>query len=225
MKKWLALLLAVVMCLSLFACGGEPSDNDEPKTNETETKQENDKTDRPENLPVGEVEVTLDNWQEYFNLSELLEARTNSFDEVENAWVSNHITLKEEYAEYCSDSVIAFEIKQTQPYMCVVEGNVKTGEFQVIKTYTDDEIAARGNEYWQENYAEVTPTGEYNIYKNITDDGLTMGDHYPVDSSLSAEGEKVTFDTFLHKSREVTRVKGTLTFVEKPLEKIDIEDL
>ena len=54
MKKTIALLMVLALCLSLCACGGG---NNVPETIETPTTTE----------PQYEiVEITMDNWQEYF---------------------------------------------------------------------------------------------------------------------------------------------------------------
>ena len=63
MKKWIALLLAAVLCLSLSACGEKTSLEEEmlmtPATIEPLAK--------IETKPVNEtIEITMDNWQDYF---------------------------------------------------------------------------------------------------------------------------------------------------------------
>ena len=61
MKKKLVLLLATLMCVSLCACGGSETSSG----NNTDTKTE----ENGGSLSQGEekeVEITMDNWQEYF---------------------------------------------------------------------------------------------------------------------------------------------------------------
>ena len=68
MKKWIALLLAAVLCLSLTACGnGKTEDNSGTSQGQTTDNSLQD-TDEPSNAELTEqtVEITLDNWQEYF---------------------------------------------------------------------------------------------------------------------------------------------------------------
>lgn len=214
MKRILTFLLILVISLSFVACGGESSNNNE-------SKKEDSKVERPADLPIGEVEVTLENWQKYFDMVEIVEARTNAFDEVENAWVTIHISLKEEYASFCADSKIAFEIVLTEPQLCTVDGNYKTGKFEIKKIYTLDELKAQGNEHLLEMFAESKSMGEYNIYKNLKDDGMNLKYHYPVNDTLSASGDNVEFDTVMYKKSEISRVGGTLTFVEKAINKLE----
>lgn len=80
MKKLVMMLLAITMVLGLAACGSEDSDNDKPVVPETET-----------------VEITIDNWQDYFEIVEGTHVSTNSFDEPENIYPKLSLELKEGY--------------------------------------------------------------------------------------------------------------------------------
>ena len=71
MKKAISLLLALVMCLSLCACG------------ETETT----------------VEITMENWDSFFEFKEIELWQENSFGEVDNLEIMPVICVREEYAD------------------------------------------------------------------------------------------------------------------------------
>lgn len=71
MKKALSLLLALVLCLSLCACGSK---------GET-------------------VEITLDNWQTYFEYRHDIEWSYNDFDEPIGATYITYLCVKDEYAD------------------------------------------------------------------------------------------------------------------------------
>ena len=105
MKKWMALLLAAVLGLSLAACGeiggGTGAD----------VSQEQSAVSAPEADGPGEaepqkqtIEITLDNWQEYFEIKQYLSLRyyTNDFDEPTGKflWFDVLLELKEEYSDY-----------------------------------------------------------------------------------------------------------------------------
>lgn len=63
MKKWIALLLAAVLCLSLAACGnGKAEDNSGASQRQTTDNSPHD-TDEPSNAELTEqtIEITLDN--------------------------------------------------------------------------------------------------------------------------------------------------------------------
>lgn len=106
MKKAISLLLALVMCLSLAACGNA----EKPKQNETEndstgvSPNQTEYTAPTETEPkVQVVEITMDNWQDYFETKQCVESciSTNAFDEFESVsyYIYTVFTLKEEYAE------------------------------------------------------------------------------------------------------------------------------
>jgi len=71
MKKAVSLILALVMCLSLCACG-------------TKTKT---------------IEITDDNWQQYFEVQDLIEWQTDEFGDTSSLWVRYILCVKAEYAD------------------------------------------------------------------------------------------------------------------------------
>lgn len=128
MKKTISLLLALVLCLSLCACGNAK----EMKAEETELKYNDyDKAMNEGALPFGDneqsshdesssptennasveaepekqvIEITMDNWQEYFEIRQYVTCGyigTNDFGEVKKVSYDfiTLFTLKEEYAE------------------------------------------------------------------------------------------------------------------------------
>lgn len=136
MKKIIALLLAVVMCFSLVACGGdkETSNNNEPQE---ET-----------------IEITIDNWQNYLEIKEYFDFYyvTNEFGVPIKAHPNLRVllTLKEEYrdylysdfavefnADYCAKDVVynyddfTFEIKD-----CESQTNIQIDESQFVRGET-----------------------------------------------------------------------------------------
>lgn len=116
MKKILALLLAAAMCFSLVACGGgeETPNTDDSSAQEQQLQNDNNEPEgttpdvtEPENTepeitepeitePQYEtVEITLDNWQEYFEIQEFVTFRENGFGEIENVRADYILVTKE----------------------------------------------------------------------------------------------------------------------------------
>ena len=88
MRKRIALFLAAVLCVSLAACGEKDGETGADGSQELSaasaaSAQDADGTDDKAQTKQT-VEVTLDNWQEYFEIHEYLEGfvSTNAFDEV-----------------------------------------------------------------------------------------------------------------------------------------------
>ena len=146
MKKLFALLLAFVMVFSLVACGSE----DKPKSSGTqqESTQTNTKTEtteatekEAEKLPK-EIEITVDNWQDYFEFREIPEWNYNDFDEIEGfdqLW--NVLCLKEEYQDLTiSDKTnLAFEYSALEKYVAF-EADLETQELILGDTVNEQEI-------------------------------------------------------------------------------------
>ena len=61
MKKLLNVLLALMLCLGLVACGG----SSDTGTDGTSASNTNNKTDEPT-----VIDITMDNWQEYFEIKD-----------------------------------------------------------------------------------------------------------------------------------------------------------
>ena len=98
MRKRIALLLAAVLCVSLAACGekdGETGADDKAQTKQT-------------------IEVTLDNWQEYFEINRYLSVRydTNAFDEPTYTTLELYtvLELKEAFSYDTSDVAVEFNV-------------------------------------------------------------------------------------------------------------------
>lgn len=144
MKKMLALLLAAVMCLSLVACGGSEENTAKIAEyesriaeleamlaerdaeierllaeNESEVPQNTEQENtEPENTePQYEtVELTLENWNEYFEITNELHFCRNEFDEIWRIDNRFYLKLKPEYEERCvgSDDEFAIKIEWTE---------------------------------------------------------------------------------------------------------------
>ncbi len=86
MKKFLALLLAVITCLSLVACN-----NDKPSEDPTEN------TTNKAEVALGEVKITAENFNEYFEFVEEAFFTKNSSGEVNALRQRHYYKLKEAY--------------------------------------------------------------------------------------------------------------------------------
>lgn len=105
MKKWIALIMALVMVLSLCACGGKdpaPETPDEPEKPAPEKPVVEEPVDEPEEGPavsldpvtatLGDFEVTIQAAEEFTDIDDLPAIRfyydfTNGSDHLTNAWL------------------------------------------------------------------------------------------------------------------------------------------
>lgn len=95
MKKWIALLLAAVLCLSLSACGEKTS----PEEEMLMTPATIDPPAKIETKPVNEtIEITMDNWQDYFEEYDEDVWELDAFQELDKLTNCAYLVLKDEYA-------------------------------------------------------------------------------------------------------------------------------
>ena len=138
MKKWIALLLAAVLCLSLAACGnGKTEDNSGTSQGQTTDNSLQD-TDEPSNAELTEqtVEITLDNWQEYFEFRPVVYESKDSYNEITGMQVIYKFLPKEAIAENIvdvgeDDERIVFDVQYIDPYACIYRYDLNTQELTV----------------------------------------------------------------------------------------------
>lgn len=150
MKKLIALLLATVMCVSLAACGGSGKtpgkDSNSGTQDSTETlvpatnNGESETIELPavpdESTQYITVEITSENWSEYFELVEEIVYHTDDFGDFSSVNDFWRLELKEGYSSKHSLS-IHFEVQYNLQEVSV-EINHDTRE--VIKIDGDYEV-------------------------------------------------------------------------------------
>ena len=224
MKKLIALLLAAVMCLSLVACENdntalveeyenriaeleaELAERDaeiarllaESENAELEnTLQENTEPENSE--PQYEtVEITLDNWQEYFELKMSVYERKNAFGELENLFPQMRLVLKENLAGITADMDIVFEYTCTDGYRCKFTYNTDTGELtegEKTDAYVTDPWGTirEMDERYIEDGASIFGNGHYDV---------------TVDSNIAS------FTADMYSTVEILRIQGTITVIK-----------
>ena len=242
MKKTISLLLALVMCLSLAACGNA----EKPKQNETENDYTGVSTNQTENTDstdyqteytaptetepkVQVVEITMDNWQDYFEIKQCVEGdvNTNAFDEFESVayYIYTVFTLKEEYAEKIDtdESQLAIE------YSC----NYKSRSYTLNATDFTYEITGDG---LKDELHNVSVSGKTNAaFHHLSFPQETMIDgkvvknnvEFPFAANLvETPDAAVSFDNreewqeeyegvgCILEDIEITRIQGSITLFE-----------
>lgn len=200
MKKKLVLLLVTLMCISLCACGGNESSSG---NNTTDTKtEENGGLLSQERR---EVEITMDNWQEYFEEKDVLSVKYNAFDEVEDIYFYKILTIKEGITVDPYKSSVAIELN---------------GHFEHYYVNIDTDT-------WKFNFEERKGDFEYSPSSEIEEFGLhtyKQGDnekeYYSVQFCRFGDNmvgiDKDTQRTYVERFfiDEIIRVKGTLVIKE-----------
>ena len=213
MKKTISILLALVLCLSLCACNsGKEAPVSEPEKHEATTVPMETELEIIETEAIVEtepqfvtVELTLDNWQEYYELVETPNFQKNAFGEVEGFGVSVELRMKEEYQQLLvsiENGAIEYQ-RQYAVVGCQVDMEAETYQLLDVYTIREDiftgmDNLSRSHSVGGGTYLEEGPTNEAFIPVFAEQYGASG----PYDQSL--HGYPVNI--------EVTRIQGTLTF-------------
>ena len=210
MKKKVVLILATLMCISLCACGG----SEEISKDSTGIKIENNidvnkdtKTEESSNTSLlkKEIEITLDNWQEYFEEKDVLGVEYNAFDEIEDIYFYKNLTLKEGISIDTYESNIAVEANvHYEQYYVNIDTNTwefsfeeKRGEFE----YSSSKIEEFRSYIYKQGDSEKK---YYSAQFCRFGDNMVMTDK----ETQTTYVERVFID-------EITRIKGTLYIIEE----------
>lgn len=83
------------------------------------------------------IEITMENYEEYFELRESIELYANEFDEVEAYYIGYGLFLKDEYVSRLANlQDVSFELEADQEFR-VVELDEATGAYTVGEVYED----------------------------------------------------------------------------------------
>ena len=222
MKKLIALLLAAALCLSLAACdNGKREDNSDTSQGQTTDHSPQD-TDEPSNAELAEqtIEITLDNWQEYFEFRPVVYETKDSYNEVTGMSVYYKFFPKEAIAESIAvpdaldDDRIVFDVQYIDPYACIYRYDLNT------KKLTVGEFAEDSSPYRAD---DLLPSyDESGTYDSCIDPGYFPTDGYMVITSpLNEKDMDCTIKDNIMESYgyaissvEITRIKGTITILK-----------
>ncbi len=173
MKKALALLLALVMCLSLAACGEK-----------TQT-----------------VEITMDNWQEFFEIRLVEQWIEDDFGDVNFVEISPRFYIREEYRDKIIFDTMDFAVGyQVDTIPCDLEVDWENKAFYVGNAlgepiYTDTNT-------WSSKYAEESFVKEDGYLFQFRDWGIGKDDLEAI------KNDEYRFCDFY--SVKITRIEGTI---------------
>ena len=220
MKKWMALLLAAVLCLSLAACGGSKTEENSGTVQGQTTADSPQDTDASSSAGLTEqtVEITLDNWQDYFEFRPVVHVSENSYNEITGMQVIFKFLPKEAIAENIvdvgeDDERIVFDAQYIDPYACVYSYDLNTQKL-TIGEYTEDSSTYSAD--------GLLPSEDYSgTYDSICDGGYFPEDGYRVIMEPLNERDTGTIKDniieaygYAFSSVEITRIKGTITILK-----------
>ena len=235
MKKRIALLLAAVLCLSLAACG-----NREAKANTDNSQEQNIET---ENVPnEGEkaeaepqeqtIEITLDNWQEYFEINQYLNIKyyANDFNEPTDRflWLDVLLELKEEYSDY---SALGVAVQYDVDYFpSNVIYNLEDFSFQLTDCVSHPEATVDESDYVRNATTKFDVSRAAAIFHHRLVDGKIVEDEIRYNNEEKGWTEEPRFGVCIGDGRieenedgtgyigkcptniQITRIEGSLKY-------------
>ena len=224
MKRVFVILLAAVLCVSLAACGEKDGETDadgsqEPSAASAASTQDADGTgDKAQTKQT--IEVTLDNWQEYFEFRTVVSVNKDSYNEITGMHVYYKFFPKEAIAKnivtvegYGDDDRIVFDVQYIDPYACIYRYDLYTQELTVEK-FTESSSPYRADDLLPSEDKSGTYDSRYN-------EGYFPTDGYQVIATPLTEYRDCTIkDNIIEcygyaiSSAEITRIKGVFTILK-----------
>lgn len=219
MKKLIALLLVAVICLSFVACN-QNTDNEEctdcAKYKDLLELLESEKykeaimeiyklaengSNDSNNAETETVEITLDNWQEYFEIKHIVtpeKEERNAFGELTKFYPTYGLVLKEKWQDKIVDSDVQVEYSCTDGYRVWFDYNTETQELIKGERYGTAQA---------EEIVKKTLTWKYTPSKRVYAQFISscLPDTFVIDGNIA---KIVGLD---YTSTEIHRIQGTLT--------------
>jgi len=193
MKK---IFLMILLCISLCACAVEQT-----TSNDIEADVEN-------KLLYQTIEITMDNFYDYFEEKEIVSVNYDDFDEVDWIEIQQYFALKEKYSidTDASDVAIEYSVYSEEYY---VDFDYETFQYTYEEKVED--------EYDYKNILTKKDTFKNNYVNNGQQEeviyGLNYWSHDPTSVVIDEETQrsKTTGRWFIE---EIIRVKGTISIAE-----------
>ena len=223
MKKMISVLLALAMIITLCACH---KSNDSQETSLNESKPDViTETETTESITAKSIELTLENWDQYFEFRPYIRTEENSFGEFQCVdRCRDGFALKEEYVGRLAQSLdIAVEVDFGPAVVYRVEYNIAT---QKLTTYNQDEIiieSADSNAIWFFGSGTFHFSGyneDFNVsscdvigFGNMSSPDEGYFEEYGINGRLN--GEIYTFYAPLASEYKISRIQGTIYLYEE----------
>ena len=242
MKKLITLLLAAVMCLSFTACRKNQAGADNSQGQNTEnfrqdgeqTENTSDESGKPETVSEEQqtIEITLDNWQEYFEINQYLSVRylTNDFDEAVTTMLALNtiLELKEKYSDY---SALGVTVQYDMDYFpSDVIYHLEDFSFQLTGCVSHPEAAVDESDFARNENTIFDVSNATGIFRHRIVDGKVVEDEIFYWNDAEMFGEESRFGVSICNSRidenedgtgyiekcptniQITRIEGTLKY-------------
>lgn len=171
----------------------EPIEEMPVETEHVETEPDENK------LQYRTIEITLENWQDYFELKTITVTHKNGFNEIDYFFPQLKFLVREEWADAMSDMHVVFEYRCTDSYACWFSYNMDTEEL-IEGEKTDHYVS----DPWGAIRTLEKDDIEYGtwLYGNSKRETVTL------DGNIA----KIVAD--MYSTVEILRIEGTITVAE-----------
>ena len=218
MKKWIALLLTAVLCVSLAACGEKGGETGADGSQEQSaapassaaSAQDADGTGGTEPQKQT-IEVTLDNWQEYFEINQYLSVRylTNDFDEAITTMLALNtiLELKEKYSDYSAPGVtVQYDVDY---FPSDIIYHLEDFSFRLTDCVSHPEASVDESEFARNETRKFDVSDAAGVFRHRIVDGKVVEDEIFYWNDAIMFGEETRFGVCICSSRIDENEDGT----------------
>lgn len=210
-------LFAVVLCLMLGLCACGSNENTDTNNQDNATMQDSVTNEEPKYVTI---ELTKENWNEYFEIKEIPTITKDKFDDICEVRVRNpYLCLKEKYINCYVDFDFSVEwdiVNEGETYyraLYLYTYNTDTGELnkECIEKYEKD----------GKNFPKTMSTKELDELHWIGDTqvemlGIGFGSDTMNPQTLKINDNIITWEQYFDFTAPIVlRFKGTLTLIEE----------
>lgn len=162
-----------------------------------------------------EVDITMDNWQDYFEIQKAANVNKDDFDEISGIEFGYYFVPKKEVEEQLLEANVAVAYLFSDYEYYPWEYDQETEEVTVGAAYSAEEVQSKGLYQWFNPETTEEGTFTYEIGEWTENFKSTIRTNYCDLDRLTMEGNTIKWDGELGSKAEVTKIKGTITIEEE----------
>lgn len=162
-----------------------------------------------------EVDITMDNWQDYFEIQKAANVNKDDFDEISGIEFGYYFVPKKEVEEQLLEANVAVAYLFSDYEYYPWEYDQETEEVTVGAAYSAEEVQSKGLYQWFNPETTEEGTFTYEIGEWTENFKSAIRTNYCDLDRLTMEGNTIKWDGELGSKAEVTKIKGTITIEEE----------
>lgn len=162
-----------------------------------------------------EVDITMDNWQDYFEIQKAANVNKDDFDEISGIEFGYYFVPKKEVEEQLLEANVAVAYLFSDYEYYPWEYDQETEEVTVGAAYSAEEVQSKGLYQWFNPETTEEGTFTYEIGEWTENFKSAIRTNYCDLDRLTMEGNTIKWNGELGSKAEVTKIKGTITIEEE----------